>query len=136
MFNSERDTIYKTLLLYALMASPALAESAETLAGYSDFRKPSTTIVDQPMSYVADWITKFPGEGSNATLSLDAGFADDGTLRVGITESELADDSVANIQKRFDLRQTDDWRWQLTAYGFRQKCRRGNTRDWQDKPCP
>lgn len=128
--------MFKTLAFGLALATPAFADGVPTLPGYSDFRTPDTTLVDLPMSYVQDWVMNYPGEGGNAALTLDARFADDGTLTIEITESGVADDSVGTIQKRFDMRQTSDWRWELVAYGFRQKCRRGDSTGWQVKPCP
>lgn len=78
----------------------------------------------------------FLEEGSRADLTVTVVFSDDGLLTVEITESGVADDSVSAIQKRFDLRRTDDRRWALVAYGFRQKCARGGTIGWQADPCP
>ncbi|MDA7428273.1 hypothetical protein PGB28_07370 [Primorskyibacter aestuariivivens] len=128
--------MFRTLIICATLATPAIADGIPTLPGYSNFRTPETTIVDQPMSYVQDWVMSFPEEGGNASLQVTAGFSDDGLLTVEVTENGVADDSVSAIQKRFDLRRTEDWRWELVAYGFRQKCGRRDMTGWQVDPCP
>lgn len=125
----------RSAFLSLILVTPAFADGVTILPGYSDFRTPKNTIVDMPMSYVQDWVAGFPEEGAHAALQLDAGYNDAGILTIEITESGLADDSVSAIQKRFELRLREDWRWELVAYGFRQKCYRGGNGDWQANPC-
>ena len=127
--------MFRSAVFSLALVTPAFAEGVTILPGYSDFRTPDETVVDMPMSYVQDWVAAFPEEGANAALQLTANFDEAGILTIEVTESGLADDSVSAIQQRFDLRQREDWRWQLVAYGFRQQCYRGGTGDWQANPC-
>lgn len=126
----------RLFLPLCLIASPLWAQDVEILPGYSDFRMPQIQVVDQPMSLMLDWVQGFP-ESDEGGPSIDlSAHVDDGRLVIEFTDSGGGDDSVKAIQRRMEFVRTEDWRWRLDAYGFRQKCWRNGLDAWTDAPCP
>ena len=127
------------LLAMALVAPlPVRASEIVTLDGFTDFRKPGPMTVERPMAVVVDTLTAFPEslEGRPA-IEIDAAKNGDGDLQIDVTESGLMDDSVDAIQRRFVMRQTEAGAYRLVAYGYRQKCGRGeNPGEWTAELCP
>lgn len=126
----------RPLVIACLFASPLAAQDIEILPGHSDFRLPETRVVRHPISLIEDWFSDFPetGEG-RPTLDLTAGIEGD-RLIVVLTLGGGGDDSVSAVQRRMEFIQVEDLRWALMAYGFRQKCWRGDPDAWTDQPCP
>ncbi|MBV7395482.1 hypothetical protein [Mameliella sediminis] len=128
--------MFRPLLISFLLATPLAADEVQILPGYSDFRAPPAQVTDLPMALVQDLVLNFPGEGGGLPrLDLSAAVKD-GQLIIEFTEDGLADDSTRAFQRRFEFTRTEDWRWQLTGYGHRQRCWRGTVDVWTDKPCP
>ena len=126
----------RLLLSLFFLAGPLAAEGVQILPGYSDFRLPEVQVVDQPMALMQDWLMYFP-ESAEGRPRIDlSAQVTDGRLVVEFTDASGGDDSVKAIQRRMEFLQTDDWRWRLVAYGFRQQCWRSGSDDWTDRPCP
>ncbi|ASP19900.1 hypothetical protein ANTHELSMS3_01185 [Antarctobacter heliothermus] len=126
----------RLLLSACLLASPLAAQTVQILPGYSDFRLPATQVVDQPMTLMMNWLLSFP-ESAEGRPQIDLlAKVEEGRLAIVFTDSGGGDDSVKAIQRRMEFLQTEDWRWRLVAYGFRQQCWRGESDDWTDRPCP
>ena len=120
------------------VGTAAHAQDVLTLEGYADFRKPASVTVERPMAVVQDMLTAFPEslEGRPA-MEIDAAKNADGDLQIDVTEGGLLDDSVDAIQRRYVMRQMEDGRYRLVAYGYRQKCGRGeNPGKWTADLCP
>lgn len=126
----------RLLLFVCLLAAPLAAEEVQILPGYSDFRLPETQVVEQPMTLMQDWLFLFPESAEGGPRIDLLAHVTDGRLVIEFTDSGGGDDSVRAIQRRMEFRQTEDWRWRLAAYGFRQKCWRSGSDDWTDSPCP
>ncbi len=121
--------------LSTFLATAAAADDFQILPGYSDFGLPEMALIEQPMTLVTNWVAGFPDsvEG-RPTLSLTSEMQD-GILVIEITETGLADDSVSAVQRRYELAPTDDWQWQMVAYGHHQQCYRVNPGQWHADPC-
>jgi len=124
------------LCILCLTASPLSAQDVQVLPGYSDFRMPDTTVHARPMTLMQDWIMEFPGTGEGRPAMEIVASLEDDRLVIEFTETGIADDSVSAIQRRMEFSPAEDRRWTLVAYGFRQKCWRGASDDWQATPCP
>ncbi len=120
----------------AILAATSLsAQQVEILPGYSDFRAPEAMVLERPMDLVSDWVAGFPESPEGRPhLTLNAELADSGLLVIEITEFNLLDDSVASVQRRYELSPAEAG-WHLVAFGHRQQCYRGSDGEWQADPC-
>ena len=119
--------------------SAANAGEVTILEGYSDFRSPGSITLERPMHAVLDDLVGFPeffGETS-PELQVKSYFDAPDRLVIDVVESGLLDDSVTALNRKFVLEETDEGKFRIHGYGYRQKCSRGDgAGKWVATACP
>lgn len=120
------------------LSGAAFANEVHTPDGYSDFRSPGPLVVERPMAVVLEQLNAFPdvfGEG-NPLLELKSYLDRADRLVIDVIETGFLDDSVKGANRRFVFVETEDGKFKVWGYGYRQQCYRGgDPNEWVADAC-